>query len=205
VIVKLSGLISILEKFDQAIVDYKSALDIKTKILPVSNRQIAEVHFRLSLAYDMTSGKLENQIEHVEKALESVKTRLQILKDLLPKAPENKPGVETDAKGKGKATAVQENPLGWTPKIEVLENLTKSEIEAEIKDVTSLSEELEAKVRMITQFWSRKSHSIVPSWKISVLRPQTVLLVQPWIKSVVNSIRSSTEVGLVPLCRLINQ
>lgn len=137
------------EKFDQAITDYKSALDIKTKLLPVSNRQIAEVHFRLSLAYDMTSGKLENQIEHVEKALESVKSRLTVLKELLPKAPENKPGVEIDAKGKGKATTVQENPLGWTPKIEVLENLTKAEIEAEIKDVESLSEELQGKLEDI--------------------------------------------------------
>lgn len=137
------------EKFDQAIVDYEAALNIKVKILPTSNRQIAEAHFRLSLAYDMTSGKLEKQIEHVEKALESVKTRLQILRDLLPKASESKPVVEADAKGKGKSTTVQENPLGWTPKIESLENMTKGEIEAEVKDVTSLSEELEMKVRLV--------------------------------------------------------
>jgi HAT1-interacting factor 1 len=139
-----------LEKFDQAILDYKSALDIKVKLLPLENRQIAEAHFRLSLAYDMTSGKLENQIEHAEKALESVKKRLDTLKELLPKAPETKPpAAESDAKGKGKATTVQENPLGWTPKVESLESMTKSEIEAEIKDVTSLSEELQMKVCVV--------------------------------------------------------
>jgi chromosome segregation ATPase len=95
----------------------------------------------------MTSGKLENQIEHVEKALASVKTRLQTLHNLLPDALESRPVVEADAKGKGKSTTVQENPLGWTPKIESLESMTRGEIEAEIKDVTSLSEELEMKVR----------------------------------------------------------
>ncbi|CAG7847728.1 SubName: Full=Uncharacterized protein {ECO:0000313/EMBL:CCA67886.1} [Serendipita indica DSM 11827] len=137
------------EKFDQAILDYKSALDIKSKLFPISNRQIADAHFRLSLAYDMTSGKLENQIEHVEKALESVKSRINVLNELLPKAPESKATVETDAKGKGKATTVQENPLGWTPKFESLESMTKSEIEAEIKDVKSLAEELEAKLEDI--------------------------------------------------------
>ncbi|KAG8802359.1 hypothetical protein FRC17_006430, partial [Serendipita sp. 399] len=52
------------EKFDQAITDYQSALDIKLKLLPHTNRQIAEAHFRLSLAFDMTTGKLESQIEH---------------------------------------------------------------------------------------------------------------------------------------------
>lgn len=142
----------VLEKFDQAILDYKSALDIKVKLLPLENRQIAEAHFRLSLAYDMTSGKLENQIEHAEKALESVKKRLDTLRELLPNAPETKPSTaESDAKGKGKgkATTVQENPLGWTPKVESLESMTKSEIEAEIKDVTSLSEELQMKVRVV--------------------------------------------------------
>jgi HAT1-interacting factor 1 len=145
-------LTEILEKFDQAILDYKSALDIKVKLLPLENRQIAEAHFRLSLAYDMTSGKLENQIEHAEKALESVKKRLDTLKELLPKAPETKPSTaesDTKGKGKGKATTVQENPLGWTPKVESLESMTKSEIEAEIKDVTSLSEELQMKVGIV--------------------------------------------------------
>lgn len=134
------------EKFDQAITDYESALNIKTKIFPITNRQIAEAHFRLSMAYDMTTGNLEKQMVHVEKALESVKTRLKVLNDLLPKASETKPVVEVDAKGKGKATTVQENPLGWTPKIESLESLTKAEIEAEIKDVTSLTEELNMKL-----------------------------------------------------------
>lgn len=94
----------------------------------------------------MTAGKHVDQIKHVEKALESIKARLKVLQELLPKAPETKPTVEGDAKGKGKATTVQENPLGWTPKIEVLEDMTKPEIEAEIKDVQSLAQELEEKV-----------------------------------------------------------
>lgn len=97
----------------------------------------------------MTAGKLEDQVKHVEKALESLKIRLKILEELLPNASESKPAAETDAKGKSKATAIQENPLGWTPKIEVLEDMTKAEIETEIKDVKSLAEELELKVRGI--------------------------------------------------------
>lgn len=121
----------------------------------------------------MTAGTHKDQITHVEKALESVKARLTILEELLPKAPETKPTAETDAKGKSKATTVQENPLGWTPKIENLEEMTKSDIEAEIKDVKSLAKELEEKVSI--KVTALNTHLIclahVHRWRISVQTP----------------------------------
>lgn len=134
----------------------------------------------------MTSGKLENQIEHVEKALESVKKRLEVLNELLPNAPESKPTApEADAKGKGKgkATTVQENPLGWTPKVETLENMTKSEIEAEIKDITSLSSELEMKVRfpVVERKSAKESSFILLSWKTFVQHPPKEPVERQWI------------------------
>lgn len=136
----------------------------------------------------MTPGKLENQMVHVEKALESVKTRLQVLNDLLPKASEAKPIVEGDVKGKGKSTTVQENPLGWTPKIESLENLTKAEIEAEIKDVTSLTEELNMKVhyRLPKRYALLKPYSY--SWKTCVRHQRRSA--RQWTRWVVSSTKS---------------
>lgn len=102
----------------------------------------------------MTSGKLLNQIEHVEKALSSVKARLQALRDYLWTAPESHVVEAADSKGKGKEVGaiVQENPIGWTPKPDGVERLIKSEVQAEIKDVVSLCEELEAKVWTIISF-----------------------------------------------------
>ena len=104
------------EKFDQAILDMTSALEIRAQHLPLSSRDIADCHFRLSMAYDMTVGQLEMQIEHVEKALASVRAREEELTAALPNAPETKP-VEppaADTKGKGKATTsgeAAEDPL----------------------------------------------------------------------------------------------
>ena len=46
------------EKFDQAISDYTAGLAIKDDLLPLSSRQIAEAHYKLSIVLDLTSGSL---------------------------------------------------------------------------------------------------------------------------------------------------
>jgi HAT1-interacting factor 1 len=139
------------EKFDQAILDMTSALDIRAQHLPISSRDIADCHFRLSMAYDMTVGQLEKQVEHVEKALASVRAREDELTGALPNAPESKP-VEpqaADPKGKGKATTsaeAAEDPLNWLPKDDKVASMTKGQIESELRDVKAVREDLETKV-----------------------------------------------------------
>ena len=136
-----------------------SALDIRAQHLALSSRDIADCHFRLSMAYDMTVGQLEKQIEHVEKALASVRAREEELTDALPNAPETKP-VEPPAanpKGKGKATTsgeAVEDPLNWLPKDDKVANMTRGQIESELRDVKAVRKELETKVWDLLPFSS---------------------------------------------------
>lgn len=129
------------EKFDQAITDYSEGLAIKTDLLPISSRQIAEAHYKLSIVLDLTSGRLSDAILHVEKALESVDARLVELRDgidgkLLP-APVQE--VKVNIKGKGKA-------VGSGVHADAVRNLTKGQMEAEIKECKGLKEDLALKV-----------------------------------------------------------
>lgn len=129
------------EKFDQAITDYTEGLTLKLDLLPISSRQIAEAHYKLSIVLDLTSGRLSDAILHAEKALESVDARLAELRDgingkLLP-APIRE--AKTDKKGKGKA-------VGSGVHADSVHHLTKSQMEAEIKECEGLKEDLALKV-----------------------------------------------------------
>ncbi|KAG6909345.1 hypothetical protein DXG01_000945 [Tephrocybe rancida] len=129
------------EKFDQAITDYEAGLALKTQLLPISSRQIAEAHYKLSMVLDLTSGRLSDAIVQAEKALESVESRLAELRDglsgQLPPIPqEEKPS----AKGKGKSTGTR------LVRDDLVQNMSKTQIEAEIKDLAELREDLALKV-----------------------------------------------------------
>lgn len=129
------------EKFDQAITDYSEGLALKLDLLPISSRQIAEAHYKLSIVLDLTSGRLSDAILHAEKALESVDARLLELRDgidgqLLP-APSQE--ATADKKGKGKA-------VGSGVHADSMRHLTKSQMEAEIKECEGLKEDLALKV-----------------------------------------------------------
>lgn len=179
------------EKFDQAILDMTSALEIRAQHLPLSSRDIADCHFRLSMAYDMTVGQLEKQIEHVENALSSVKAREEELSAALPNAPEIKlvESPAADPKGKGKATAsgeATEDPLNWLPKDDKVASMTKGQLESELRDVKAVREDLEAKVWGIILFPTFHRLTCVCSWKISGQLLSTVLAEQLWIASKVN-------------------
>lgn len=132
------------EKFDQAIGDYQSGLDLKIKLLPTSSRQIAEAHYKLSMVLDLTSGRLADAIGHVEKALESVEHRLAELRSGLENqispAPAAVPQAEkADVKGKGKQVAklVRDG---------LVQNMTKTQIENEVKELGGLKEDLVLKI-----------------------------------------------------------
>lgn len=144
------------EKFDQAIGDYSSGLHLKQKLLPVHSRQVAEAHYRLALAMDLTPGKLAGAIGHAEKALQSVDVRLSILKGKLEEAPAEQDAAmedgsaSADAKGKAKATGM----IGSLAN-DNIDGLSKSQIEAQIKEFEELRGDLAAKVSLqpSRSFW----------------------------------------------------
>lgn len=120
--------------------DYEAGLALKTTLLPVSSRQIAEAHYKLSMVLDLTSGRLADAIDHVTKALESVETRLAELRDglsgQLPPAPE----IKASLKGKEKATGTR------LVRDDLVQNMSRTQIEAEIKELSGLKEDLALKV-----------------------------------------------------------
>ncbi|EJD07684.1 uncharacterized protein FOMMEDRAFT_73613 [Fomitiporia mediterranea MF3/22] len=135
------------EKFELAIPDYEAGLALKTSLLPTSSRQIAEAHYKLSMVLDLTSGRLAQAISHAEKALESVESRLAEMRTglsgQLPPLPEPpKANAAVDVKGKGKAVAAP----SLLAQEELVQNMSKSQIEKEIKELEGLREDLGLKV-----------------------------------------------------------
>ncbi|KAH9967532.1 hypothetical protein BC827DRAFT_1123466, partial [Russula dissimulans] len=129
------------EKFDQAITDYSSGLALKTELLPLSSRQLAEAHYKLSIALDLTAGRLADAIYHAQRALDSIEARLVELQaglaGTLPPLPEHS-DVKDKKKGKGKQAALAPD--------ELVQNRSKAQIEAEVKELGELKQDLALKV-----------------------------------------------------------
>ncbi|KAJ6620654.1 hypothetical protein B0H10DRAFT_2021293 [Mycena sp. CBHHK59/15] len=124
------------EKFDQAITDYEAGLTLKVGLLPVSSRQIAEAHYKLSMVLDLTSGRLGDAIAHAERALESIEARLAEL--VAPPQPQPEaPKPDPKGKGKGKTRLVRDDLVG---------DMSAAQIEAETKELAGLKEDLALKV-----------------------------------------------------------
>src|SRR5262245_43486491 len=128
------------EKFDQAITDYEAGLLLKSELLPISSRQIAEAHYKLSMVLDLTSGRLADAIIHAEKALESVQARLTELRNGLNGELKPLEDVKKDPKGKGKSTGAR------LVRDDLVQQMTKVQIESEIKELDDLQEDLALKV-----------------------------------------------------------
>ncbi|KAF8661350.1 hypothetical protein AX16_001445 [Volvariella volvacea WC 439] len=146
------------EKFDQAIADFEAGLKLKEQLLPISSRQIAEAHYKLSIVLDLTSGRLSESIVHAEKALESVEHRLAELRDglngQLPPFTEDTP--PSDAKGKGKATHSRLVK-------DMVQKMTRSQMEAELKELAELREDLALKVDELKTTPSENSQATAPA------------------------------------------
>lgn len=149
-----------IEKFKQAIVDYEAGLALKQDLLPLSSRQIAEAHYKLSMVLDLTSGRLSDAIVHAEKAVESVEARSAELRDGLAGQlkPESRGQSATageltgsvpgrhGVKGKGKAAG------GKLVRDDLVQNMTRTQIEGELKELEGLKEDLAMKVRFYHTF-----------------------------------------------------
>lgn len=90
---------------------------------------------------DLSSGRLSDSIEHAEKALESVEARLaEIRNGLSGQMTVQETSDPSDTKGKGKAKGPR--MLGE----DAVQNLTKTQMEAEMKELEGLREDLALKV-----------------------------------------------------------
>jgi HAT1-interacting factor 1 len=93
------------------------------------------------MVLDLTSGRLADAITHAEKALESVRARLTELRDGLNGQLEPPPQeVKKDVKGKGKLTGAR------LFRGDSVHQMTKVQIENEIKELDELQEDLALKV-----------------------------------------------------------
>jgi HAT1-interacting factor 1 len=108
------------------------------------------VHYKLSIALDLTAGRLADAIHHAQRALESIEARLDELRaglagTLAPlPEPPSSAGTDGDAKGKGKS---KQDALAPD---ELVQNWSKTQIEAEIKELGELKQDLALKVRSLT-------------------------------------------------------
>ncbi len=94
------------ENFEQAIKDYEIALQIKLEFAPTGYRELAEAHFKLSLAYEL-SELTEEAIEQVHAAMGALRKRVEFLES------------SSDCTGKGKEIQ-SENSSSASKEIEEL-------------------------------------------------------------------------------------
>lgn len=131
------------EKFEQAISDYTAGLKLKSDLLPISSRQIAEAHYKLSIVLDLTSGRLGDAVVHVEHALESVEARLAEIRNVLSgQGLVQEETTDTSGRGKGKGKATRSSLLAS----DSIHRLSQSQMENEVKDLEGLREDLALKV-----------------------------------------------------------
>ncbi|KAH9921678.1 uncharacterized protein BXZ73DRAFT_79826 [Epithele typhae] len=131
------------EKFEQAISDYEAGLALKDPLLPLSSRQIAEAHYKLSIVLDLTAGRLGDSIVHTERALDrrlGSRSCASRSAGRVSSSPRARVAGASGGKGKGKATGA---PLEDN---DAVSRMSKSQMEAE-KELKGLREDLALKVK----------------------------------------------------------
>ncbi|KAF8949422.1 hypothetical protein BGZ47_003834 [Haplosporangium gracile] len=118
------------ENFEQAVNDYREAITIKEARLEADDRQLAEAHYKLALALEYSPTESELTQEHIHKASNVLKDRIQKLNELL-------------ASGKGKARAVDAS-----------EN--ESKMAAELVELHELVGEMEQKTQDLIANMNKK-------------------------------------------------
>ncbi|KAI8970971.1 hypothetical protein BDB01DRAFT_525430 [Pilobolus umbonatus] len=69
------------EKFNDALTDYKKAIDLKQELLEEEDRQLAEAHYKYALALELSSDRTEEAVPELRKAIDVLKKRLALLKE----------------------------------------------------------------------------------------------------------------------------
>jgi HAT1-interacting factor 1 len=116
----------------------------------MSSRQLAEAHYKLGIALDLTAGRLADAIHHAQRALESIEARLaELQKGLagtLPPLPEPSDDDEAKDKENGKGKGKGKGKKAVLAPEELVQNRSKAQIEAEIKELGELKQDLALKV-----------------------------------------------------------
>ncbi|KAL1920228.1 uncharacterized protein VTP21DRAFT_1374 [Calcarisporiella thermophila] len=121
------------ENFDQAVVDYKEALQIKAGLLSPNDRQLAEAHYKLALAYEFSSSEQHLAAEHIVKATQVLHQRLEFLRQQRDLKTSNSSESE---KGKER-NVTTEIPVDIEEEIEEIEGLLP-DMEQKLEDINSL-------------------------------------------------------------------
>lgn len=116
-----------IEKFDQALPDYRKALEIKKELLDQGDRQLAEAHYKLALALEFSTNEGDQAGEEIKNAIQVLKKRIESIQSDTTKDEED------DVKGKGKATA--------TP--------AAADDNKEVKEIKQLIVDMEEKVNQL--------------------------------------------------------
>ncbi|KAI9473926.1 MAG: hypothetical protein EXX96DRAFT_621554 [Benjaminiella poitrasii] len=111
------------EKFNEALVDYEKAIEIKQSVLEDNDRELAEAHYKYALALEFSTEKSDQAVPELKKAVEVLKKRLEALE-----SNENSKG-----KGKGKETDLSK---GASDEIKEIKEIIP-DIELKIEELTS--------------------------------------------------------------------
>ncbi|TFY50446.1 hypothetical protein EVG20_g11513 [Dentipellis fragilis] len=132
--------------------------DTQDRHAPTMVTPDCRAHYKLSIVLDLTMGRLADAIVHAQKALESVDARVAELKagleGTLP--PIDQVEAKADAKGKGKAAG------GKLVRDDLVQKMSKAQIEAEIKELAGLKEDLALKVEEMKTS-PNEGHSSAPA------------------------------------------
>ncbi|CAB4378329.1 uncharacterized protein OCT59_011383 [Rhizophagus irregularis] len=114
------------ENFDQAVVDYREAVKVKSERLSDDNMELTEAHWRLALALSASTDKsqIDQAIEHVERAMEVLN---KCKKNLLEKL-----ASVQETYGKGKQVAKSDD--------------NTEDIEKKLNEIDQFLIEMEAKI-----------------------------------------------------------
>lgn len=67
------------EKFNEALVDYEKAIQIKENVLDDDDRELAEAHYKYALALEFSTEKADQAVPELKKAVAVLKKRLESL------------------------------------------------------------------------------------------------------------------------------
>ncbi|KAF9089510.1 hypothetical protein BGX29_006408 [Mortierella sp. GBA35] len=111
------------ENFEQAVADFREAITVKEARLEPDDRQLAEAHYKLALALEYSPTESALAQEHIHKASNVLKDRIQKLNGLL-----------SSGKGKARASDASENETRMAAELVELHELV-GEMEQKTQDL----------------------------------------------------------------------